>query len=253
MGTERLISLLTVSTCATKTSMAGRFARRSRSSCLPDEVLAFWTSIEMVDLTPFGLRGGPTVQPDFYQLAWRRNLGGAPPEFSEEKLLADVNAAEISLASSWHDGERSGLIIQHGEFQQLSFFELTQPQSDGGGPRFRQVGRAESMSAVMSLSDQAWPCLCDWDDDGDFDLLIGGGYGWPRVAINFGSRQRPAFGEPARILSEGKPIRFVRNEILGEPAKRARHGLPVSRLCRLGRGRTARPRVPQRDESHLLV
>ena len=86
-----------------------------------------------------------------------------------------------------------------------------------GRQRFRSVGRAESVSAVMSLSDQAWPCLCDWDEDGDQDLLIGGGYGWPRIVINDGTRQQPAFREPMRILSEGQPIRFVRNEILGEP------------------------------------
>jgi hypothetical protein len=158
------------------------------------------------------LHGGKSVQPDFYKLAWRKNLGGDPPVFEAEELLDDVNLQEISLVSVWSHENRSGLIVQHGTFQHLSFYELAVD-----GKRFRRLARAESISAVMSLSDQAWPCLCDWDDDGDQDLLVGGGYGWPRIVINDGTRERPTFREPARIISEGKPIRFVRNEILGEP------------------------------------
>jgi hypothetical protein len=72
-----------------------------------------------------------------------------------------------------------------------------------------------SDSAVMSLSDQAWPFLCDWDDDGDLDMLVGGGYGWPRILINNGTSRKPAFSEPQFILSEGKPIRILRDEVLG--------------------------------------
>ena len=69
----------------------------------------------------------------------------------------------------------------------------------------------------MSFSDQAWPTLCDWDNDGDLDMLIGGGYGWPQIVINEGSRTRPAFAEPVPILANGEPIRLLRNEILGPP------------------------------------
>ncbi len=158
------------------------------------------------------LVGGESVQPDFYKLAWRKNVGGTPPTFAEEKLLPEVDVPEISLVAAWNHGNQSGLIVQHDVFQRLSFYELAVD-----GQRFHHIGRAESVSAVMSLSDQAWPCLCDWDSDGDQDLLVGGGYGWPRIVINDGTRGRPAFREPVRILSEGKPIRFVRNEILGEP------------------------------------
>ncbi len=156
------------------------------------------------------LRGGRSVQPDFYRVAWRANLGETPPRFGDEQLLTGVDVPDVSQVAAWSNDNRSGLIVQHGVFQELSLFEL-----QAGG--VRRVGRAESMSAVMSLSDQAWPCLCDWDNDGDVDLLVGGGYGWPRIVINEGNKRRPAFREPNRILSEGKPIRFVRNKILGPP------------------------------------
>ncbi len=70
------------------------------------------------------------------------------------------------------------------------------------------------MSAPLQCSDQAWPCVCDWDDNGIDDLLIGGGYGWPRVVINEGSNERPVYAESAEIMSEGHPIRVLRDEIL---------------------------------------
>ena len=180
------------------------------------------------------LQGGKSIQPDFYKVAWRKNLGGAKPTFGQERLLQEINLPQVSAVAAWHDQNRSGLIVQHGAFQQVSLYELNNAaeaavlpeeekrtaagaHSHKGRQQFRHVGRAESVSSVMSLGDQAWPCLCDWDEDDDLDLLIGGGYGWPRIVINDGTRERPAFREPMRILSAGKPIRFVRNEILGEP------------------------------------
>ncbi len=180
------------------------------------------------------LQGADAVQPDFYQVAWRRNLGEVPPTFGEEQTLTEIDMPDISSVGSWREGEHRGLIVQHGAFQELSIFRLESAAETAEGgvpsrkmrklgagdrPRLRAVrlGRAQSLSAVMSLSDQAWPCLRDWDGDGDQDLLVGGGYGWPRVVINEGTRTRPAFREPRQILSEGTPIRLLRNSLLGEP------------------------------------
>lgn len=171
------------------------------------------------------LHGGKSVQPDFYRIAWRKNLGGDPPRFDDEEVLDEIDLPDISLVAACRNKIQSGLVVQHGAFQELSFFALdgepTRPRQ-----RFKRSGRAESISAVMSLSDQAWPSLCDWDDDGDLDVLIGGGYGWPRIVINDGTRNRPAFREPARILSDGEPIRFVRNKLLGEPDNWHNMGYP---------------------------
>ena len=169
------------------------------------------------DLDAVCLSGGETLQPDFYRVAWRKNLGGTPPSFGAEEPMPDLDLPEVSAVGVWRHEEKSGLIVQHNAFQELTVFELSGQEVENARPSFRRWGRAESTSVVMSLSDQAWPCLCDWDDDGDQDLLVGGGYGWPRIVINDGTRERPSFREPARIQADGKPIRFVRNEILGPP------------------------------------
>ncbi len=172
------------------------------------------------------LHGGKATQPNFYQVAWRKNLGGTPPKFAAEEVLREVDLPEVSLVAAWHDKNRSGLIVQHRAFQSLSFYQLDPPAANAARRKFRRVGEALSNSAVLSLSDQAWPRLCDWDNDGDQDLLVGGGYGWPRIVINDGSRGQPAFRQPMRIMSDGKPIRFLRNQILGAPANPHDMGYP---------------------------
>ncbi|MFV2065697.1 MAG: FG-GAP repeat domain-containing protein [Pirellulales bacterium] len=160
------------------------------------------------------LHGEDDLQPDFYRVAWRRNLGGDPPGFGEEQLL-EIDAPLCSFVSVYCDGKRRGLLVQHQAFQEIAVYELVSERS--AVPRLQRRGRTESISAVLALGDQAWPCLRDWDADGDQDLLVGGGYGWPRIVINEGTRTRPKFAEPQRIPSGGQPIRLTRNAILGEP------------------------------------
>ena len=86
------------------------------------------------------------------------------------------------MASVSQVNGRTALVIQHNAFQHLAIYRQAKPRTKDDGrppaaPRFERVGRAESPDAVLSLSDQAWPSLCDWENDGDQDLLVGGGYG----------------------------------------------------------------------------
>jgi hypothetical protein len=146
------------------------------------------------------------------KLVGHRNKGGDPPDFGYAESLQGIDLNYCSLACAVSDGERPGVLVQHNMYQHLSFFELVGEKD--GQPKFSRVGRAESLSAVMSFSDQAWPCMCDWNGDGVYDLVIGGGYGWPRFVINEGTNKRPVWREPELILSEGEPIRIQRDEIL---------------------------------------
>lgn len=159
------------------------------------------------------LEDGPDEEPRARRVAWRRNLGGEPPKFGPPELLEDIDCWWCEYLAAVTNGERKGLLISHNVRQNVSFYEHL--GAVDGKPKFERFARAESVSAVMSLSDQAWPCMCDWDGDGALDLLVGGGYGWPRIVVNEGTREEPAFAEAKQILADGKPIRILRDEVLG--------------------------------------
>ena len=148
------------------------------------------------------------------RIVWQRNEGGTPPAFAAPAPVSGIDVKyPTDLAAV--DTEPRGLLVQHDTFQRVTLFLHT--PTDAQPATFTPLGAARSPCTVMSLSDQAWPCLCDWDADGDQDLLIGGGYGWPRIVVNDGGPARPAFREPALIPADGGPIKILRNEILGEP------------------------------------
>ena len=151
------------------------------------------------------------------RLVWRRNLGGHPPVFSSPQPIDGIPRTDCTMVAAAPVGERRLLLVQS-RFQQIHVYQQVVARPDAEGrPRFEYRGRAESPSAVLALSDQAWPCLCDWDEDGDSDLLIGDGYGRPRIVFNQGTPFRPAFSEPQRIMAAGNPIEFLRNDLLGPP------------------------------------
>ena len=145
------------------------------------------------------------------QVQWRRRVGEGVA-FGPARDLEGVEEREISLVAAVEDGGRSGLLVQYNTYQNIAFYELN---CENGRPTGMRRGRAESIGAIVALSDQSWPCLCDWNGDGVDDLLVGGGYGWPRFVRNRGSNRRPAWGETELIDAAGEPIRLIRDEILG--------------------------------------
>ena len=61
------------------------------------------------------------------------------------------------------EGQKRGLLVSTLPNCTAELYEQIGPG------RFVRTHTAESKSAVISLSDQAWPYLCDWDGDGDLD------------------------------------------------------------------------------------
>ena len=57
------------------------------------------------------LEGGKTVQPDFHRAAWRRNLGGNPPQFGEAQLIKEIDVSLCTAVSDYHIGDELGLMV----------------------------------------------------------------------------------------------------------------------------------------------
>jgi hypothetical protein len=140
---------------------------------------------------------------------WHPRLPGDRPRFDPGQPVTELPPSTHRIAAAnAGNGSRSGVLVQHNIWQEITFFEIClQPAGNAvATPR----ARAESANPPMTFSDQSWPCPCDWNGDGVTDLLIGGGYGW-RELCTTRANERPVF-------SEGKPIRLQRDEIL-----RSRH------------------------------
>jgi len=176
-----------------------------------------------------------------YHVGWKKNLGQDGFRYGATQLLPGVNAklSQPRVLAAVNDGPQRGILVGGNVFETVSLFvrhkteRATHPESEQTGQRyFRLFGEAASLSAVMSLSDQSTPFVCDWDHDGDHDLLVGGGYGWPRIVINQGTQLRPAYGRAQQIFSQGKPIRFLRNQILGPPRSGHDMGYPFPAFVR---------------------
>ncbi|HJP33706.1 MAG TPA: VCBS repeat-containing protein [Candidatus Latescibacteria bacterium] len=143
---------------------------------------------------------------------WHTRLPGDTPGFGPALPVTGLPPSAHRFATARH-GDRTGLLVQHGIWQEITFFEI-HTDEDGAAIATTAGLRVEAANPPMTFSDQSWPCPCDWNGDGVTDLLIGGGYGWPRTVRNTGTNDEPSFAAPQLILSDGKPIRPLRDEIL---------------------------------------
>ena len=162
-------------------------------------------------LDAVGLSMDPEAETPYREdiITWRKNLGGSTPNFGPSKKIPGIDIRHCQFISAVNTGTERGLLVGQQNLQ-VAFFEQISSRSDKS--KFRRKNPA-SESSVIVASDQASPYPCDWEGDGDWDLVVGGGHGWPQVIINEGTNLKPAFAKPQKILSAGKPIRIFATDV----------------------------------------
>jgi len=143
-------------------------------------------------------------------IAWRKNLGGDPPKFGLQQPLNGIDARYCTFTAAVTNGSRRGLLVTHDYGFYTSFFE--QARDLATKPHFKQTSLVSDSARLFGETNGCFPC--DWDGDGDWDILSGSSYGWVRIQINQGTSKSPEFDAPKRVLAEGKPIYFVLSEML---------------------------------------
>jgi len=57
----------------------------------------------------------------------------------------------------------------------------------------------------------ATPIMCDWDNDGDMDIVVGERYGYVNLFINSGNNKNPIFTQSQKITADGAEITVGKN------------------------------------------
>ena len=76
------------------------------------------------------------------------------------------------------------------------------------------IGHVQADGVDIHTDNNSWPWVCDWNDDGKKDLLVGQeGIGQPcnvYVYLNQGTNAAPVFGDSTPVLFNGSPLPYYR-------------------------------------------
>lgn len=76
------------------------------------------------------------------------------------------------------------------------------------------MGHIQADGIDIQTDNNSWPWICDWDEDGLKDLLVGQeGIGQPcnvYVYLNQGTNAAPVFGDSTPVLFNGSPLPYYR-------------------------------------------
>ena len=126
---------------------------------------------------------------------FRRETDGS---FAAPIMLQDENDDYINIGGGIEDGRDQILITGNAEFETV----------DGKTFAIYHGKRIESTDekGVAITGTASAVHACDWDDDGDFDLLVGDIGGSVYLIPNLGTKTKWQFGREGRLAARGTPI-----------------------------------------------
>ena len=95
--------------------------------------------------------------------------------------------------------------------ERYGYFTLYQRNATG---QLTNMGHIQADGTDIQTANNAWPYVCDYNDDGKKDLLVGqeGIYSTCNVYVylNEGTNEAPAFGDSTPVLFNGSPMSYWR-------------------------------------------
>ncbi|HEX6812812.1 MAG TPA: VCBS repeat-containing protein [Planctomycetota bacterium] len=165
----------------------------------------------------FGQGAGKFAAGEFLKDPAGKNANAGPPWESERKPQMDSLAAAPWLVDWDADGDLDLLV---GNIE--GHVVLLANDGNARSPKFVRKGPIEAGGQVLDVdNNDAGPTTADWDGDGLWDLIVGGGAGTVKFFRNEGTKQAPK-------LAAG--VELVRGKGHVAPASGEEPKLPASRV-----------------------
>ncbi|HRR35058.1 MAG TPA: VCBS repeat-containing protein [Kiritimatiellia bacterium] len=168
---------------------------------------------------------GTRQQPEY--AAGRRLMGA-----DRKPLVMDLEMI-TPTAIDW-DGDGDLDLICGDEDGRVAFIENTGRFCAGRMPIFRQPRYFQQEAQYLKFGALATPCGCDWDGDGDWDLICGNTAGYISFLENLSGPgvEQPKWAAPKLLEADGKVIRIMAgpNGSIQGPAE-AKWGYTVQTVC----------------------
>lgn len=157
--------------------------------------------------------------------AWRRNVGTrVSPSFGPAQILQDATGDRLHMhvcmetpsLFDW-DGDGRKDIICGDEDGRVALMRNTGRKGAGGAPLFDPPKPFRQVRSDLTQGVLVAPFACDWDGDGDLDLICGDSAGNLSFIENLSGSgvERPSFSEPVLLSCEGAggiPEKFATND-----------------------------------------
>ncbi|MDO8684105.1 MAG: VCBS repeat-containing protein [Armatimonadota bacterium] len=135
---------------------------------------------------------GTPTEPKFEE---RNADNGAP--YTEQFQICEAGRQNTVHAVDWDNDGRTDLLASNCGGSVLFFRNTT----NNLWPVF-----ADGERVLSDTGPDARSFVCDWNNDGKKDIVVTNRTGEVVVYLNEGTDDKPKFGEPVKILANGKPI-----------------------------------------------